>query len=82
VSDADLLKELERINEVQEKTISSLMDLDDEVPLENPSVDFATLASLTDEDKKKYLATTEDCGDDKLNVNHYNACVGLRNLRI
>jgi hypothetical protein len=37
---------------------------------------------LTDADKAKYVGTKEDCGDEKLNAKHYEACQGLRNLRI
>ena len=29
-----------------------------------------------------YIGTVADCGDEKINKNHYNACLGLRNLRL
>lgn len=82
VSDADLLKELKKINNVQKKTIDALKDLGNPVQLEKLDVDFSKLSSLTDGDKKKFIATEEDCGDETLNPQHFSACVGLRNLRI
>lgn len=45
-------------------------------------VDFSKLTSLTDADKKKFIGTVEDCGDKKLNAKHFEACQGLRNLRL
>jgi predicted RNase H-like nuclease (RuvC/YqgF family) len=33
-------------------------------------------------DPAKYVGTVADCGDSKLNLNHYNACLGLRNIRL
>lgn len=33
-------------------------------------------------DPAKYVGTLADCGDQTLNLNHYNACLGLRNLRL
>lgn len=43
---------------------------------------FDVLNELSEEDKKKYVGTVQDCGDDKLNPAHYQACAGLRNLRL
>lgn len=53
---------------------------------------FETLTDLTDADKEKYVASGQDCGSDggaaasatgkSSLLNHYNACVGLRNLRL
>ncbi|MFV0679069.1 hypothetical protein [Ottowia sp.] len=43
---------------------------------------FDELTDLTDEQKESYIGTVQDCGDDKINSEHYKACVGLRNLRL
>ena len=43
---------------------------------------FETL-SITDEEKLKYVGTEQDCGSNNEKfLMHYNACVGLRNLRL
>lgn len=43
---------------------------------------FETL-SITDEEKLKYVGTEQDCGSNNEKfLKHYNACVGLRNLRL
>lgn len=43
---------------------------------------FETL-SITDEEKLKYVGTEQDCGSNNEKfLAHYNACVGLRNLRL
>lgn len=43
---------------------------------------FETL-SITDEEKRRYVGTEQDCGsNDERFLQHYNACVGLRNLRL
>lgn len=82
VHDEELLKEVRKINNVTAKDIANLKDLESPVKLERLDVDFAKLSSLTDDDKKKYIGTVQDCGDEKLNPQHFSACVGLRNLRI
>lgn len=82
VHDEELLKEVRKINNVNAKTIGALKDLETPVKLEKLDVDFSKLSSLTDADKKKYIGTVEDCGDEKLNPQHFAACTGLRNLRI
>lgn len=82
VYDDELLKEVRKINSVDAKTIGALKDLETPVKLEKLDVDFAKLSSLTDADKKKYIGTVEDCGDEKLNSQHFAACTGLRNLRL
>ena len=43
---------------------------------------FETL-EITDEEKLKYVGTEQDCGSNNEKfLKHYNACVGLRNLRL
>src|SRR5690606_411866 len=43
---------------------------------------FETL-EITDEEKVKYIGTEQDCGSNNEKfLKHYNACVGLRNLRL
>lgn len=44
---------------------------------------FETLTDLSDAEKRKYIETDQDCGSNAVTViKHYNACVGLRNLRL
>lgn len=74
--------EIAKINNVEKRTIDPLKGLEDPVKFEKLDVDFSKLTSLTDADKKKYIGTVEDCGDEKLNKAHFEACVGLRNLRL
>ncbi|WP_066259926.1 hypothetical protein [Hydrogenophaga flava] len=45
----------------------------------NLDVDFSTVAVQNPE---RFIGTVADCGDRLLNQNHYNACMGLRNLRL
>lgn len=45
----------------------------------NLDVDFATVAAQNPE---RFIGTAADCGDRQLNQQHYNACMGLRNLRL
>lgn len=74
---------IEKINNVKKvEGVGSLKNLEDPVAFEKLDVDFSKLTSLTDADKKKYIGTIEDCGDEKLNKAHFEACVGLRNLRL
>lgn len=79
VLDEEVRREIEKINRVSKRTVDKLKDLE---KLEDLDVDFSKLTSLTDADKAKYVGTKEDCGDEKLNAKHYEACQGLRNLRI
>jgi hypothetical protein len=44
--------------------------------------DADALPELTDEEKIKYVGTVADCGQKETNPMHYNACIGLRNLRL
>jgi hypothetical protein len=79
VYDDEVKNEIIKINNVKQRTVEKLKDLE---KFEDLDVDFSKLTSLTDADKSKYVGTKEDCGDDKLNAKHYEACQGLRNLRI
>ncbi|MFC3685896.1 hypothetical protein [Hydrogenophaga luteola] len=79
VYDDQVLKEIRKINNVGGRGIDKLKDFE---KFENLDVDFSRLASLTEAEKAKYLGTKEDCGDEKLNAKHFEACQGLRNLRI
>lgn len=44
--------------------------------------DADALPELTPEEKKKYVGTEADCGQKETNPKHYEACLGLRNLRL
>ena len=44
--------------------------------------DADALPELTAEEKKKYIGTEADCGQKETNPKHYEACIGLRNLRL
>ena len=79
VYDDQVLKEIRKINNVGGRGIDKLKEFE---KFENLDVDFSKLASLTEAEKAKYLGTKEDCGDEKLNAKHFEACQGLRNLRI
>lgn len=79
VYDDEVKKEIVKINNLKKASTDKLKDFE---KLENLDVDFSKLTSLTDADKAKYVGTKEDCGDEKLNAKHYEACQGLRNLRI
>lgn len=45
----------------------------------NLDIDFAT---VTVQNPERFIGTAADCGDRLLNQQHYNACMGLRNLRL
>lgn len=79
VYDEEVKNEIRKINNVERRAVDKLKDFE---RLEDLEVDFSKLTSLTDADKAKYVGTKEDCGDEKLNAKHYEACQGLRNLRI
>jgi hypothetical protein len=44
--------------------------------------DVDALPELTKEEMKKYVGTEADCGQKETNPKHYEACMGLRNLRL
>lgn len=79
VLDEEVRREIEKVNRVSKRNVDKLKDFE---KLEDLDVDFSKLSSLTDAEKAKYVGTKEDCGDEKLNAKHYEACLGLRNLRI
>jgi len=37
---------------------------------------------ISEDDQRRFIGTTQDCGDAQLNPQHHNACLGLRNLRL
>ncbi len=37
---------------------------------------------LSEDDRQRFIGTAQDCGDEQLNRQHFNACAGLRNLRL
>lgn len=43
---------------------------------------FEELTDLTDQDKAKYVGTVADCGSKETSAKHWEACMGLRNLRL
>lgn len=60
----------------------TLGDGDSKTVLKGLDTKFDELTDLSDDEKKKYIGTLQDCGDDKVNPAHYQACAGLRNLRL
>lgn len=60
----------------------TLGDGDSKTVLKGLDTKFDELTDLSDEEKNKYIGTLQDCGDDKVNPAHYQACAGLRNLRL
>jgi hypothetical protein len=43
---------------------------------------FENLTDLTEEEKAKYVGTVADCGSKETSAKHWEACMGLRNLRL
>jgi len=37
---------------------------------------------ISEEEQRRFIGTVQDCGDQTLNPQHHNACLGLRNLRL
>jgi hypothetical protein len=37
---------------------------------------------ISEEEQRRFIGTVQDCGDQGLNPQHHNACLGLRNLRL
>ena len=61
----------------------TLGDGDTKALLKGLDTKFENLTDLSDEDKNKYIESGQDCGSNEPNLlRHYNACVGLRNLRL
>lgn len=71
----EILEKINRVANIADKKVTAL-ELKEHSLL---SEKFETQAPT---DALKYIGTAADCGDDKLNPNHYNACLGLRNLRL
>jgi hypothetical protein len=76
VYDKSVEEQLKMINKVASAGEKKLSEFDAQTLLS------AKFEAVTIKDKTKYIGTVEDCGDDKLNPNHYTACQGLRNLRL
>ena len=76
VYDDEVKKQLIKINNVKSIGDRKLSEFDKQAIL---SEKFETKALA---DPTKYIGTVADCGDPKLNANHHNACLGLRNLRL
>jgi hypothetical protein len=76
VLDEEVKKILVKINNVAAIGDKRLQEFDQQALF---SEDFAAI-SLNNPDR--YVKSMSDCGDKKLNVNHYNACLGLRNLQL
>jgi hypothetical protein len=75
VLDEEVRRLVDRINNVQ----GASGQLDDLSATSNLDVDFAT---VTAQNPERFIGTAADCGDRLLNQQHYNACMGLRNLRL
>lgn len=76
VYDDEVKKILEKINNVKSVGSKSLSGFDDQALL-SEKFELSSVSS-----PEKYIGTEVDCGDEKLNLMHYNACRGLRNLRL
>lgn len=75
VLDEEVRGLVDRINNVRGTTGR----MDDLSATSNVDVDFATVAAQNPE---RFVGTAADCGDRQFNLNHFNACMGLRNLRL
>ena len=75
VLDEEVRKLVYRINDVGGAT----RQMDNLSATSNLDVDFSTVAAQNPE---RFIGTAADCGDQQLNQHHYNACMGLRNLRL
>jgi hypothetical protein len=79
VYDHRVYQELRRINEVRSVSIPDQRRFDELQGLSDLNVDFASVALA---DRTRFITTQEDCGDERLNRQHFAACQGLRNLRL
>lgn len=75
VLDEEVRDLVDRVNNVRGTTGR----MDDLSATSNVDVDFATVAAQNPE---RFIGTVADCGDRLLNQQHFNACMGLRNLRL
>jgi hypothetical protein len=75
VLDEEVRKLVEHINKVEGsgKTLSTFD------PQSELNSKFETISVAKPDD---YIGTVADCGDKNINEQHYNACLGLRNLRL
>lgn len=76
VLDEEVRLILEKINQVRSIGDKRLQNFDEQSLF---SEDFPNISATNPE---RYIASAADCGDKKLNENHYNACMGLRNLQL
>jgi hypothetical protein len=75
VLDEEVRKLVDYINNVT----GSTQKMDDLSAMSAIEAKFETLTATKPE---RFVGTEADCGDQKINLNHYNACMGLRNLRL
>ena len=75
VLDEEVRKIVDNINNVKGDT----QKLDNLSAMSAIEAKFETLTATNPE---RFVGTEADCGDQKINLNHYNACMGLRNLRL
>lgn len=54
----------------------------DAATLKSLDTKFEDLTDLTEEEKAKYVGTVADCGSKETSAKHWEACMGLRNLRL
>jgi hypothetical protein len=71
----EILVKINRVTNIADKKVT-VLELNRQAALSAP---FETTAPT---DALKYIGTTADCGDQTLDLNHYNACLGLRNLHL
>lgn len=76
VLDEEVRKLVEKINNVTSSSGRTLSAFDAQALLSDK---FETMMTSNPE---RYVGTVADCGDNMLNQAHYNACLGLRNLRL
>ena len=57
-------------------------DGDNKAVLKGIDTKFEELTDLTPQEQAKYIGTAADCGSKTASPQVYNACLGLRNLRI
>lgn len=76
VFDQEVKNILEKINKVTNIGDKKLQDFDQQSLF---SEDFP---SISVNNSERYVTSVADCGDKKLNENHFKACMGLRNLQL
>jgi hypothetical protein len=78
VLDEEARKLLFKINEVTAISFDKLED----VKFNEQKKLSEKFESISASNPEKYIGSAADCGDRKLNEVHFNACMGLRNLRL